>query len=242
MLTTSPDIAEIATALAKAQAQMANAIREATNPAFRSKYADLAAVREATNGPLSEHGIACVQAPAVTEQGVSVETRLIHASGQWLACTVGAIPKDGTPQAIGSCITYLRRYGLLAMAGIAPDDDDGNAAQHGPAQAPRAPQRAQAAQARPSAPPTAPDASTAPVGATNGPDPAAFRALWFAKLSECGFADISDGERHDVQRAIFGKPSLSDLTDEERARFARKLSTTPPDRLAELVRPHCIPF
>lgn len=129
MLTHSTDIDQVATALAKAQAAMGHAIKDAMNPAFRSKYADLAAVRDATNGPLSGAGIACVQAPAVSPEGtVSVETRLIHTSGQWLACTVSARAADGKPQSVGSAITYLRRYGLLALVGIAPDDDDGNAA------------------------------------------------------------------------------------------------------------------
>lgn len=131
MLTTSAEIHDLATALAAAQLVMDNAIKESTNPAFRSRYADLAAVRAAVNLPLAQAGIACVQAPATqfTAEGVTVcvETRLVHKSGQWMACTVTAAPKDPSPQAIGSTITYLRRYGLLAIAGIAPEDDDGNA-------------------------------------------------------------------------------------------------------------------
>jgi hypothetical protein len=85
-------------------------------------------VRAAVNMPLAQAGIACVQAPSVNADGiVSVETRLIHKGGQWLACTVSAGTKDRTPQSVGSTITYLRRYGLLSITGIAPDDDDGNA-------------------------------------------------------------------------------------------------------------------
>lgn len=132
MLTHSEAINEISTALAKAQASMDNAAKGNKNPAFGSKYADLASVRDAVNGPLSAAGIAYVQAPHVDADGVTVETRLMHTSGQWLACTVGARPKDYTPQSIGSCVTYLRRYGLMALAGIAPDDDDGNAASSTP--------------------------------------------------------------------------------------------------------------
>jgi len=127
MLTHSTDINEIATALAKAQAAMDNASKDRTNPAFKSKYADMASVRDAVNGPLSSHGIAYVQAAATTADGVTVETRLIHSSGQWLASVVGAVPKAYDPQSIGSAITYLRRYSLMAMVGIAPEDDDGNA-------------------------------------------------------------------------------------------------------------------
>jgi len=128
MLTTSTEVNEIAAALAKAQGQMDNASKDRSNPAFKSKYADLASVRDAVCGPLSANGIACLQAAATTAEGVTVETRFIHTSGQWLACTVGAVPKAYDPQSIGSAITYLRRYGLMSMAGIAPEDDDGNAA------------------------------------------------------------------------------------------------------------------
>lgn len=128
MLTTSTDINEIAAALAKAQGAMDNASKDRSNPAFKSKYADLASVRDATSGPLSANGIAVLQAAATTAEGVTVETRFVHTSGQWFACTVGAVPKAYDPQSIGSAITYLRRYGLMSMAGIAPEDDDGNAA------------------------------------------------------------------------------------------------------------------
>lgn len=128
MLTTSETVNEIAAALAKAQGAMDNASKDRSNPAFKSKYADLASVRDATSGPLAANGIAVLQAAATTAEGVTVETRFIHTSGQWLACTVGAVPKAYDPQSIGSAITYLRRYGLMSMAGIAPEDDDGNAA------------------------------------------------------------------------------------------------------------------
>ena len=125
---TSDTIGAIAAALAKAQAEMGNAIKDRTNPAFRSSYADLASVREATTAALSSHGIAVVQAPGMDGELVTVETRLIHESGEWLGCVAAARPTKSDPQGIGSTITYLRRYGLMAMAGIAPDDDDGNAA------------------------------------------------------------------------------------------------------------------
>ena len=128
MLTHSEQINEIATALAKAQGAMDNATKDRVNPAFKSRYADLASVRDAVTGPLSANGIAVVQAAQTSAEGVTVETRLIHGSGQWLASTIGAVPKGYDAQSIGSCVTYLRRYGLMALAGIAPEDDDGNAA------------------------------------------------------------------------------------------------------------------
>ena len=128
MLTHSEHINEIASALAKAQGAMDNATKDRVNPAFKSRYADLASVRDAVTGPLSANGIALVQGPRTIDQGVEVETRLIHTSGQWLACTVSAAPKAFDPQSVGSCVTFLRRYGAMAICNLAPDDDDGNAA------------------------------------------------------------------------------------------------------------------
>ena len=132
MLTHSDQINEVAAALAAAQLVMDNAHKESVNPGFKSRYADLASVRDAVNLPLAQAKIACVQAPSVEGKQVRVETRFVHASGQWFACVVGAEAKAADAQSIGSAITYLRRYGLMALAGIAPDDDDGNAASHAP--------------------------------------------------------------------------------------------------------------
>lgn len=157
MLTHSEQINEIAAALAKAQGAMDNAAKDRSNPAFKSKYADLASVREATSGPLSSNGIAVLQAAATTADGVTVETRFVHASGQWVACTVGAVPKAYDPQSVGSAITYLRRYGLMSMAGIAPEDDDGNAAS-GRDAPPRWQQREEPRQERRQDPPPQPAA------------------------------------------------------------------------------------
>lgn len=148
MLTTSDQINEIAAALAKAQGSMDNASKDRSNPAFKSKYADLASVRDAVIGPLTAAGIAVIQAPSTTAEGVVVETRFVHSSGQWLSCSVGATPRAYDPQSVGSAITYLRRYGLMALASIAPEDDDGNAASGAPMQrtepAPRWQERAPA--------------------------------------------------------------------------------------------------
>jgi hypothetical protein len=134
-MTTSEQIGELAAALAKAQAEMEGAAKNSTNPHFRNAYPDLASVRDACVGPLSKNGIAVVQSPSISltaefGAGVTVETRLIHGSGQWMAGTLSCQMKDASPQSVGSAITYLRRYALLSFAGIAPTDDDGEAA-HG---------------------------------------------------------------------------------------------------------------
>ena len=125
---TSQAINELAAALAHAQGEMENAVRDSSNPFFKSKYADLASVREACRVPFAKHGLSVVQSPSSDGSCVSVETLLLHVSGQWIRGTASARAKDDQPQSIGSAITYLRRYALQSFAGVAPEDDDGEAA------------------------------------------------------------------------------------------------------------------
>lgn len=135
MIKHSETMGAIATALAKAQGQIQAASKDAVNPHFRSRYADLASIRAACQAPLSEAGLAVVQGPAIVESGwVSVQTMLIHSeSGEWMSTTLAAPPRKQDPQAIGSTVTYLRRYTLACLVGVvADDDDDGNAASHRP--------------------------------------------------------------------------------------------------------------
>lgn len=136
----SESIAKLAEALAKAQTEIGIAAFDSKNPHFNSKYASLAAVAEAAK-PLAAHGIAVLQ-PASTrrdEKGVMVvvKTILAHSSGEWIADEIAMKPAQDTPQAIGSALTYGRRYLLASFVGIASDeDDDGNAAS-GPKPTPR---------------------------------------------------------------------------------------------------------
>ena len=120
---------QLATALAKAQAAMEGAVKDSTNPHFQSRYADLASVWGACRAALTANGLAVVQAVRVADGRVYVRTILLHASGQWISSELGMQPVDLKPQAIGSCITYGRRYGLAAMVGVAPEDDDGEGAE-----------------------------------------------------------------------------------------------------------------
>ena len=129
-MTTSEQINEIAKALANAQRVIKGAKKDSANPFFKSSYADLASVVEACREPLANNEIAVVQPPATLENGeVSVTTMLVHSSGQWMRETLSVKPKDDGPQAMGSVITYLRRYSLAAFAGVAPEDDDAEAAE-----------------------------------------------------------------------------------------------------------------
>jgi hypothetical protein len=124
----SESINELATALAKAQGKITGALKDSANPFFKSKYADLAACWDSCRLPLSENGLSVIQVPAADEQGVVLTTILAHASGQWIKSMLRMVPKDGSPQSVGSALTYARRYALAAMVGLAQVDDDGNAA------------------------------------------------------------------------------------------------------------------
>lgn len=125
---TSEQINELATALAKAQAKLKHASKDAENPHFKSKYADLSSVIEALR-PLSDFGLSYAQFPHDAEGGIIVSTLLMHTSGQWLRCDVPIPVSKQDAHGYGSAITYGRRYGLQAICGLAADeDDDGNKA------------------------------------------------------------------------------------------------------------------
>ena len=125
---TEPKHKTIAAALASAQSQMGKALKDANNPHFKSKYADLSSVTSACMPALNANGIAVIQPFVDDETGRYVKTVLIHESGETLECRVPLIVQKNDMQGFGSAATYARRYGLMAMAGIAPEDDDGNAA------------------------------------------------------------------------------------------------------------------
>ena len=120
---------KIASALVKAQKAFGPALKTHTNPAFKSKYADLGACVEAVIDALNGAGIALIQKQHPNEVGVTVETIFVHESGEMLSAgmlSVPAVKQD--PQGYGSALTYARRYSLMAACGIAPEDDDGNVA------------------------------------------------------------------------------------------------------------------
>ena len=119
----------IATALVKAQKAFGPALKTSTNPHFRSRYADLSACVEAVITGLNDNGIALIQKCYDCENGVMVETVFVHESGETLECGILHVPAaKQDPQGYGSALTYARRYSLMAAAGIAPEDDDGNSA------------------------------------------------------------------------------------------------------------------
>lgn len=135
----SINIGALAKALAAAQATITNPKADSANPFYDSHYADLASVIEAVREPLAANGIARVQAVLSRGPEVGVRTALVHASGEWIAATVWCKPEKSGPQALGSVITYLRRYSLAAAVGVAQQDDDAESAEkRAPKPGPRA--------------------------------------------------------------------------------------------------------
>jgi len=139
----SDQINELAAALSKVQAVMSSASKDAANPFFKSKYADLPAVWNVARGPITENGLSIAQVSKIAEPiyldegngktalriGVIVETVLMHSSGQWISGECYFPLSKNDPQGVGSAITYGRRYGMAAILGIVADeDDDGNSA------------------------------------------------------------------------------------------------------------------
>lgn len=121
-----------ASALAAAQGEMSGATKDSKNPHFKSSYASLASVVDAIRAPLAKHEIGWTQQVSSEGTTVSVVTILLHAgleSGEYRSGTMRATAKDASPQAIGSTVTYLRRYSLMATLGIPAEDDDGEQAQ-----------------------------------------------------------------------------------------------------------------
>lgn len=125
----SESLKELALALSKAQGQIKGALKDVTNPFYKSKYADLASVVEAIRAPLTDNGLSYVQIARDMEQCASIETVILHSSGEWLSCGAVSVPvSKADAQGFGSALTYARRYSLSAAFGVAPEDDDGNAA------------------------------------------------------------------------------------------------------------------
>lgn len=125
----SESIKELATALAKAQGAIKGALKDSSNPFFKSKYADLASVVEAIREQLSTNGLSYVQISHDKEESATIETLILHSSGEWLSCGQVSVPvTKADAQGFGSALTYARRYSLSAAFGVAPEDDDGNAA------------------------------------------------------------------------------------------------------------------
>jgi len=198
---------ELNAALCKAQSEMGPARKGKVNPAFRSNYADLASVIEAVQ-PLHDNGLAYLQLVDTAGPVVTVRTILRHVSGQVLDCgPMTARAKDESAQAIGSALTYLRRYSLMTACGIASADDDGNNA--GRPSAPPPP--------RSSSPPPPPAPMTTPPNTWSDVDAQAVGDA----LSDLGYtlAEVN------ALCLSIKRPLVSDMTAPQRAKLLLWLCT-----------------
>jgi hypothetical protein len=120
---------KICAAYVAAFAELESATKTANNPHFKSKYADLPAVIDAIKPHLAKHSLAFMQMPKPSEGGISIETVLIHSSGDKLSMGVLFVPANKhDAHGYGSALTYARRYALQTCFGLPTEDDDGNAA------------------------------------------------------------------------------------------------------------------
>lgn len=125
----SEQIGELAKALSAAQCELHGALKDSTNPFFKSKYADLESVWAACRGALAKNGLSVVQTVGSDQHfGPMLVTTLLHSSGQWIEGSQPVMAKNQTPQEFGSALTYARRYGLAAIVGVVQVDDDAEGA------------------------------------------------------------------------------------------------------------------
>ena len=128
---TSEQINDLAAASAQAQGAMKAALKDSTNPHYKSKYADLTAVWDACRGPLTDNGLTVWQdvVSPETALGIGVITRIVHSSGQWVEFGPLIVPlSKHDAHGVGSATSYAKRYALAAAIGVTSEDDDGNAA------------------------------------------------------------------------------------------------------------------
>ena len=120
----SESIIELAKALSKCQGAMKSVPKNATNPFYKTRYADLDAIWEMCRKPLTENGLSIVQTTVEINDHLYLDTMLLHASGEYLRTQLPLYPTGLDPQSVGSAITYARRYSMSAMLGVSADEDD----------------------------------------------------------------------------------------------------------------------
>lgn len=137
----SEKIENLAKALVEVQKTELFALTDKENPFFKSKYADLSSVWIAARKPLTDNGLSVVQTMDISDNGVIIETTLLHMSGEYISGRLLIAPDKQTPQGVGSAITYGRRYALAAIIGISPEDDDAEKAMDRKKKPPKQPKK-----------------------------------------------------------------------------------------------------
>ena len=194
MLAHSETIALISSAISKAQSEVENATKRSNNPAFRSKYADLAEILDTVRPVFASHGLALTQHPGFEDGRVIVETMISHTSGEWMTSKLAMPLSKNDAHGMGSAITYARRYALAAICGIHQEDDDGNASVK------------PARQVRQEAIPAQEAPQTADV-----PDPVEWtddeRSAAAGMVADLAEALLEAGMAHEDMQRVIGKPS-----------------------------------
>jgi len=207
----SSELKDLATALSKAQGQLKPASKDGVNPHFKSSYSTLQSVWDSCRAILTANGLSVAQTFAEGPEGaVTVQTTLLHSSGQWISGDLVLKSVKNDPQGIGSAITYGRRYALAAIVGIVSDeDDDANSASHAPA-----PRQAST---------TLPAANLAPISKVNkdyletiADGSAEEKALVANVLTKTGAKDIASiPEAKAVKAVAWVKEQLAKINSEE---------------------------
>ena len=199
----SSGIGKLAEALAKAQAEMSAAKKDAKNPFFKSDYATLHSCLEAGNPSLNKNGLCVTQLPGADNGTVLVETILMHTSGQFIKSRLSVKPQKTDPQALGSCLTYLRRYSYSAIIGQGTADDDSEAAMSRPdAGKPKATQKKVASTPPPKAKPADMKKfleAVTPIAEKMGPE------IFDAFLTEYGIKSLEELKTREAQTDFYGK-------------------------------------
>jgi len=194
-------------ALAAAQAEMGKASKDTNNTHFNRKYADLASVCDACMPALSRHGIAVLQPAYDDESGRYIKTIFAHGeSGETAECRVPLIVSKNDMQGYGSAATYARRYGLMGMAGIAPEDDDGHAAAKSPPMA----EPIRREEPKRVTPPSDDDVALSVAYINGAKTPDDLKVRWF-KLTDAERSDARLGKAKDDRKAALAPKPDADL-------------------------------
>jgi len=133
----SEHINDLAAALAKAQGEFTPALKDSSNPFFKSKYANLCSIVKSCQEPLSKHGLCYTQVTTKLDGEWVLVTKLMHTSDQWVQSITPIITAKPDIQSFGSACTYARRYALAAIAGVTTDEDDDGEAATAPGRKPK---------------------------------------------------------------------------------------------------------
>lgn len=207
-MNTSESFADLAAALAKAQAKMRHAAKSAVNDHWKKNYADLASVINACREALAENDLAVLQTTRLGEGAHVLVTTLLHKTGQFISGEMPILAKSNDPQAFGSALTYARRYAFAAIVGVAQDDDDAELGQGRVQQAPAA------AQNRPTSAPRSSSSATNSSNDNQDPAHVALATEFKRRLGDLEGLHLFGDFVRDLEAAGLPRPLLDDVRAE----------------------------